>query len=110
MNLTDAYMVVLVEKFAWRRSKKDRPAIVIALVGKGDNVNAFPSTTQEDLCINDHYFSILSDDPQFGETGLRLSSYIVDEMVDIPMSQIVGPPLGFIGGDLKRRLDAEFGL
>ena len=109
MNLTDEYIVMLVEKFAWRRSKKDRPVIVVAVATSSDSLTVFPSTTQEELCVNDKYFCIDEGDPQFEETKLRYSSCIVDEVIDVPITPGM-KRLGVIKGDLKRRFDEAFGL
>jgi hypothetical protein len=109
MNFRDEYIVLLVDKLAWRRSRKDRPVVVVAVADDDGNLTVFPSTAQEALCVNDKYFRISDDDPQFGETNLDYTSCIVDEVLDLPASKKVRK-LGVIRGDLKRRFDEEFGL
>src|SRR5260221_1619544 len=103
------YAVFLVEKFAFRKRDKDRTVIAVAVSDKGGHLTVFPTTTQKELSEGENCFEISADDPQFKETGLRYTSFVIDEVADVHKSRVV-KRFGVIRGDLKKRLDKHLGI
>lgn len=101
---------VYVEPIRFREAEKKRPWIVVAEPSAGPMgsteivVAILPLSTAFDLMNDQKDFPIYSTDPDFAESGLRVSSYCIDmSPVWVPSSLLRNKI-----GELKRDLLADF--
>ena len=104
--------IFLVDQPRLRSSTYPHYCIVIRIVANRALVNFMSSEFK--LFKDDLDIAIYESDDDFKETGLRKSSYVINEeyaLVDIPLSNLFtfGGPIGRVTGKLKEKIEDWWG-
>ncbi len=105
MALSKGDLVLVEFPFTDPNQTKLRPAIVLAVAAKLDEVTLCFVSSQSVGALEANEFALNAGDPEFAQTGLRVSSKVRVTRITTLNSQLVGRRLGKLGNQYTQVLN-----